>query len=348
LVNDIRLLSPSPIVTALDYMSIHSDSIVVDTHCDTLKCLFSEFTNPRNSMWDYREGMGKRTSLGHLDIPRMIEGGVSCQVFAVSSERSRTPAYPLRTAMLMIERFHRECELIPEFESVTYYGGIMDAKKRGKASGMLSIEGADVIEGRIEMLGVFHRLGVRMVGLVHSLRNQLADGVTDKRTGGGLSELGVQAVEELDRLGMIIDVSHLNDEGFWDVLENTKNPVIASHSNARAVCNHPRNMTDEMIEVLAENGGVMGMNFAPSFVHPVDATIEGVVDHIDHIVNLVGTDHVGLGSDFDGIPCTPKGLEDVSKMPDITHELVKREYGKEDIEKILGGNHLKLIKEVVG
>ena len=335
-------------MTTLDYQSIHKESTVVDTHCDTLKCLFNEFTKPRDSMWDLRENMGTRSTLGHLDVPRMIDGGVSCQVFAVSSERSRTPAYPLRTAMLMIERFHRECDSIPKLEPVTSYERIIEAKRRGNVSGMLSIEGADVIEGRIEMLGVFHRLGVRMVGLVHSLRNQLADGVTDRRTGGGLSELGVQVVDELDKLGMIIDISHLNDKGFWDVLELTSNPLIASHSNARAVCGHPRNMTDEMIEALAGNGGVMGMNFAPSFVHPVEATLGGVVDHIDHIVNLVGPDHVGLGSDFDGIPYTPKGLEDISRMPDLTQELVKRGYCKEDIVKILGGNHLRLIKKIAG
>ena len=292
--------------------------------------------------------MGTRSSIGHLDVPRMQEGGVTCQVLAVSSERSRTPAYPLRTALLMIERFHRECDSNPVLVPITRSKEIIEAKKQGKAAGMLSIEGADVIEGRIEMLGVFHRLGVRMVGLVHSLRNQLADGITDRRTGGGLSELGVQAVEELDRLGMIIDVSHLNDEGFWDVIEHTGSPVIASHSNARAVCDHPRNMTDEMIEALAENGGVMGMNFAPMFVHPTDATLEGVVDHIDHIVELVGPDHVGLGSDYDGIPCTPKGLEDVTKIPDITKELIRRSYSEEDIKKILGGNHLRLFKTVIG
>ena len=301
-------------------------------------------------MWDYRGdiGMGQRSSLGHLDVPRMMNGGVTCQVFAVSSERSRTPAYPLRTAMLMIDRFYKECESIPELVPVKSYQEIIDAKQNGKAAGLLSIEGADVIEGRIELLGVFHRLGVRMVGLVHSLRNQLADGVADRRTGGRLSELGVQAVEELDRLGIIIDVSHLNDEGFWDILEHTKNPVIASHSNSRAVCNHPRNMTDEMITALAKNNGVMGMNFAPAFVHPTEATLEGVVDHIDHIVDLVGPDHVGLGSDYDGIPSTPRGLEDVTKMPDITRELIKRGYLEEDIKKILGGNHLRLFKTVIG
>jgi membrane dipeptidase len=154
-------------------------------------------------MWEYRGdiGMGEKSSLGHLDVPRMIEGGVSCQVFAVSSERSRTPAYPIRTAMMMIERFHRECESIPQLEPVTSYEGIMEAKKRGKVSGMLSIEGADVIEGRIEMFGVFHRLGVRMVGLVHSLRNQLADGVTDRRTGGGLASSGSKRLRNSISLG---------------------------------------------------------------------------------------------------------------------------------------------------
>jgi len=334
----------------MDIINLHGEAVVVDTHCDTLKCLLPEFTRPRDSMGDDRSdlGMGVRSNLGHVDVPRLLEGGVDCQVFAVSSERSRTPAHPLRTALEMIGRFYRECESCGSLTPVTSHDEVLDAKRKGMVAGLLSIEGADVIEGRIEMLRVFHRLGVRMVGLVHSLRNQLADGVTDRRTGGGLSELGIQAVEELNRLGMIIDVSHINDEGFWDVLDLTKNPVIASHSNSRAVCSHPRNMTDEMIVALAENGGVMGMNFAPSFVHPEQATLKRVVDHIDHIVDLVGPDHVGLGSDFDGIPSTPVGLEDVTKMPRITGELVNREYSEVDIKKILGGNHLGLMKKVVG
>jgi membrane dipeptidase len=334
----------------MGFIEVHREAIVVDTHCDTLKCLLPEFTRPRDSMWDDRSdiGMGVRSNLGHVDVPRLQEGGVDCQVFAVSSERSRTPTHPLRTALEMIDRFYRECESYDTLTLVTSIDEVLDAKRNGMVAGLLSIEGADVIEGRIEMLRVFHRLGVRMVGLVHSLRNQLADGVTDRRTGGDLSEFGVQAVEELNRLGMIVDVSHINDEGFWDVLDITKYPVIASHSNSRAVCGHPRNMTDEMIVALAENGGVMGMNFAPSFVHPEQATMKGVVDHIDHIVELVGPDHVGLGSDFDGIPHTPEGLEDVTRIPYITEELLRRGYGEEDVKKILGGNHLRLIKAVAG
>jgi membrane dipeptidase len=334
----------------MGFIEVHREAIVVDTHCDTLKCLLPEFTRPRDSMWDDRSdiGMGVRSNLGHVDVPRLQEGGVDCQVFAVSSERSRTPTHPLRTALEMIDRFYRECESYDTLTLVTSIDEVLDAKRNGMVAGLLSIEGADVIEGRIEMLRVFHRLGVRMVGLVHSLRNQLADGVTDRRTGGDLSEFGVQAVEELNRLGMIVDVSHINDEGFWDVLDITKYPVIASHSNSRAVCGHPRNMTNEMIVALAENGGVMGMNFAPSFVHPDQATLKGVVDHIDHIVELVGPDHVGLGSDFDGIPHTPEGLEDVTRIPYITEELLRRGYGEEDVKKILGGNHLRLIKAVAG
>ncbi|UCD46041.1 MAG: dipeptidase [Candidatus Bathyarchaeota archaeon] len=332
-------------------LDLHRRSIVVDTHCDTLKCLTQEFTRTKGSMWKDRSsvGMGVRSELGHVDIPRLRDGGVDCQVFAVSSARDRTPPHALRTALDMIDVFHGECERNSDaIRPVTCHDDIVEAVGEGKVAAMLSIEGADVIEGRLSMLRVFHRLGVRMVGLVHSLRNLLADGVSDARTGGGLSELGVKVVEELDRLGVIVDVSHINDAGFWDVNDISRNPVIASHSNSRAICGHPRNMTDDMIVALADGGGVMGMNFAPSFVHPTAPTVETLVNHVDHIVDLVDSDHVGLGSDFDGIRSTPVGLEDVTKMPGITEELLRRGYGEDDVKKILGGNHLRLIKRVVG
>ncbi len=309
------------------------------------------FTLPRDSQWDDRSdiGMGVRSSLGHIDLPRMKEGGVDCQVFAISSVRDRTRPYALRTAMEMIDIFYNECAAHPDaITPVTTHREIVEATAEGKIAAMLSIEGADIIEGKVGLLRVFHRLGVRMVGLVHSLRNELADGVADGRTGGGLSELGVEVVEELDRLGMLIDISHLSDAGFWDLIEVAKGPVMASHSNARAVYDHPRNMTDDMIQTMADRGGVMGMNFAPGFVHPTQATVQGVVDHIDYIVSLVGPNHVGLGSDFDGIPYTPEGLEDVTRMPNITAELLKRDYSEEDIKKILGENHLRVMKEVLG
>lgn len=331
-------------------LRLHKQAIVVDTHCDTLKCLLPQFTRQRDSMWQDRSkvGFGKRSKLGHIDLPRLKEGGVDLQVFAISSERDPTPAYALRTAMEMIVAFYTECEKYTELvQPVTRFAEIMQANKEGKIAAMLSIEGADVLEGRLSMLRVYHRLGVRMVGLVHSLRNLLADGVADNRTKGGLSQFGVEVVEELNRLGMIVDVSHLSDAGFWDVIKVSKVPVVASHSNSRTVCPHPRNMTDDMIRALAECGGVMGMNFATDFVHPKNPSVETLVDHIDHIVDLVGPEHVGLGSDFDGIPTTPRGLEDASKMPEITEELLKRGYSEDYIRLILGGNHLKLIEQVV-
>ena len=332
-------------------LRLHKDAVVVDTNYDTLKCLTPDFTRVKGSMWEDRSdvGLGSRSELGHVDIPRLREGGVDCQVFAVSSERDRTPPYALRTALDMIDTFYSECERNRDtFQPVTSFDEIMEAVRNGKVAAMLSIEGADVIEGRLSVLRTFHRLGVRMVGLVHSLRNPLADGVADARTGGGLSALGVQVVEELDRLGVVIDVSHISDPGFWDIMDVSKGPVVASHSNSRSVCPHPRNMTDEMIRTLAERGGVMGMNFAPSFVHPREPSVETLVDHIDHIVGLVGPDHVGLGSDFDGIPSTPRGLEDAARMPNITAELIRRGHSEEDVRKILGGNHLRLFRKVLG
>jgi membrane dipeptidase len=332
-------------------IKLHKTATIVDTHCDTLKCLCPEFTRFRDAMWIDRAtiGLGGRANTGHIDIPRLQEGGVNCQVFAISSTRERRPPSALRTALNMLDVFYAECNKNNDaITPVTSYKETLNAVAEGKVAALLSIEGADVIEGSVGALRVLYRLGVRMVGLVHSLRNQLADGVTDSRTGGGLSEFGVQVVEELSRLGVLIDVSHLNDAGFWDVIDVTKQPIIASHSNSRAVCDHMRNLTDDQIQVLAERGGVMGINFAPAFVHPTHATIARVVDHIDHIVELVGADYVGLGSDFDGIRSTPVGLEDVSKMPNITEELIHREYSETAIRKILGENHLRVLKEVVG
>jgi membrane dipeptidase len=224
---------------------------------------------------------------------------------------------------------------------------LLSTVNEGKIAAMLSIEGADIIEGRLSILRILYQLGVRMVGLVHSRRNLLADGVADSRTNGGLSTLGVEVVEELNRLGLIIDVSHLNDAGFWDLMDLVKSPVIASHSNCRAVCSHPRNLTDDQIQALAQRRGVIGINFAPSFIHPVNATIERLVDHIDHIVDVVGPEYVGLGSDFDGISSTPERLNDVSQMPRITQELTRRRYSEAEIRQILGLNHLRIFKQVL-
>lgn len=294
-------------------------------------------------------GLGGRADLGHVDIPRLRDGGVDCQVFAISSARERLPPYALRTALEMLDIFYSECEKNREaLVLAKTYQDVLEAVKGGKIAAVLSIEGADVIEGSLGILRCFYRLGVRMVGLVHSLRNPLADGISDSRTRGGLSELGVEVVEELERLGVIIDVSHLSEAGFWDLIEISRRPIVASHPNCRALCDHPRNLTDDQIKALADRGGVVGLSFVPQFIHERSPSVQRLVDHIDHIVDLVGPRYVGLGSDFDGMPKTPEGLEDASKMPNITRELIRRGYPEDEIRMILGENHLRVFREVVG
>ena len=240
-----------------------------------------------------------RSRNSHIDLPRLKEGDVDLQVFAISSERDPIQSNALRTAMEMIEAFYAECEKYPRLvQPVTSYAEIIKANEGREDCRYAEHRSSEVIEGRINMLKVYHRLGVRIVGLVHNLRNLIADGVADNRTKGGISQFVVEVVKELNRRGMIVDVSHLSDVGFWDVLQISRYPVVASHSNARADYNHPRNMTDDMIKALAERGGVMGMNFATDFIHPKNPSVETLVDHIDNSVDLVGPEHVGLGSDF--------------------------------------------------
>jgi len=276
-----------------------------------------------------------------------VEGGVDCQTFAIYTGRQEDEPWALRTALQMVDIFDRECEANEGIVHVHSYDDIHAANRAGRVAALLSIEGAEPLMGDLGVLRIFYKLGVRMMSLTWNWRTPFADGLSAKRADSKLTDLGVEALREMERLGIVYDVSHLTDSCFWDISELKGGPFIASHSNCRAVCDHQRNLTDEMIRTLADHGGVMGMNFAPAFVDKEKATVERLVDHIDHIVDLVGVDHVGLGSDFDGISSTPEGLEDVSKMPNITRELVKRGYSDGDIEKILGGNHIRVFKEIL-
>ncbi len=326
-------------------MRLHKEAIIVDTHCDTLM----QFLPQQWGMPEARR-LGERSTRGHIDLPRMIEGGVTCQTFAVfTGRRAIVPEAPLM-AMQMVDKFYTEIEANPEIVTVTSHDEIVAAKKAGKVCGLLSLEGAEPLMGDIALLRIYYRLGMRMLSFAWNWRTPFADGLNAKRSESKLPELGVQALEEMDRLGIVFDVSHLCDSVFWDVADVMKGPFIASHSNARALCSHPRNCTDDMIKAIADHDGVLGMNYAPQFI--VDGgenvTVMDMVDHIDHIVKLVGPDHVGLGSDFDGIGPPPKGIEAVNETPNVTRELVKRGYSDEDIFKILGGNHMRVFKEVIG
>lgn len=326
-------------------MRLHKEAIVVDTHCDTLmQFLHQGWPNPP------ARKLGERSDRGHIDLPRMIEGGVTCQTFAIYTGRRAIVPEASLMAMKMVDKFYTEIEANPEIVAVTTHDEIVAAKKAGKVCGLLSLEGAEPLMGDIALLRVYYKLGMRMLSFAWNYRTPFADGLGAKRSESKLPELGVQALEEMNRLGIVFDVSHLCDSVFWDVNDVVKGPFIASHSNARALCSHARNCTDDMIKAIADHGGVLGMNYAPQFI--VDGgenvTVMDMVDHIDHIVKLVGPDHVGLGSDFDGIGPPPKGIETVDQTPNVTRELVKRGYSDEDILKILGGNHMRVFKEVIG
>jgi membrane dipeptidase len=196
-----------------------------------------------------------------------------------------------------------------------------------------------------------HRLGVRWIGLTWSRRNAAGDGVAELRTGGGLTEFGVGLVEEMNRLGMVVDIAHLAPAGVEDVFEVCAGPVVASHANAHTLCPIPRNLTDAQLEEVARSGGVVGAVFYPAFITDGEepATLDMLLDHVDHMVSVMGPEHVGLGSDFDGFfGPTPIGLEDAGKMPNITAGLLARGYAVEDVRKILGENWLRVFREVVG
>jgi membrane dipeptidase len=237
----------------------------------------------------------------------------------------------------------------------TNYDEIMKAIKNKKIAAVISVEGGEPLEGKIEVLRILHRLGVRSLTLTHFPRNELGDG-SGADSGSHLTKFGKEVVEEMNRFGMLIDISHLNETGFWDVIDLSREPIVATHSNCKALCNHHRNLKDDQIKALAEKGGVLNLSFCANFIknkvgigNPETmrkVSIEDWLDHLDHAVNLVGTSHVGIGSDFDG-GCGFPGLDDITKIPSLTKGLVSRGYSNQDIKKILGENNLRVFKKVL-
>ena len=319
---------------------MHQKAIVFDGHCDTIL-----------EIMNHKKSLGSRTPTGHLDIPRMKEGGVNVQFFAVFIEDIYKPDRSLKRTLQLIDCFYREMEKNQdEISLVTNYNQINEANSAGKIAAILSVEGGEALEGDLGVLRILYKLGVRLLTLTWNQRNQIADGIGESRTGSGLTEFGLKVIEEMNDLRMFIDVSHLSETGFWDVIKRSKAPIVASHSNCYALCPHPRNLKDEQIKALADKGGVIGITFVPNFLtqEKRKTTVKDVVRHIDYLVKKVGIDYVGLGSDFDGTDVLPLGLESVDKIPNITEELLNRGYKEREIKKILGGNFLRVFKKVIG
>lgn len=327
---------------------------VVDMHCDTI----SRLVKFRDRKWTLGENEL------HMRLDKMEAGDYLLQNFALFVF-AKSGKDPYQAAMEMADCFEEQMRLFSgRIAQVRSYADIEKNAAEGKMCAMLTIEEGAVCQGSLEKLHEFYDRGVRMMTLTWNFPNEIGfpnvsmpekgekPDFTVPQTEKGLTKFGITLVEEMERMGMIVDVSHLSDAGFWDVLHHTKKPFVASHSNARAVCGNVRNLTDEMIRALGERGGVTGLNFCADFLEsaPVGAknagTIEAVVRHAKHIVNVGGIDCLGLGSDFDGID-THAQLTGADKLPLLDRALEKAGFGASDREKIFSRNVLRVYKELL-
>lgn len=362
-------------------LEIQRKSIVVDTHNDILSMMTDD---------NYDLGV---SSVGkyHTDLARMRQGGLTAEFFSVYIDRKyATEGGSARRALDMIDCTYRAAEKYPNDLMMSYSSAdIRKAKKQKKIAALMGIEGGHAIEDSLAALRDFYRLGIRYMTLTHNNTNNWADSCCDQAKHNGLSDFGKEVVHEMNRLGMLVDISHVSDKTMSDVLDVTKAPVIASHSSARALGDRPRNIPDDLLRRIAKNGGMIMVNFYPGFIdknvieaskardarlkpqtdalkeqyktdpkrleeetnklqaaYPLPATpLSVLIDHFDYIAKVAGVDHVGIGSDFDGVPSLPVGMEDISKLPNLTYELLKRGYSEKDVRKILGENFLRTFAE---
>ena len=291
----------------------------------------------------------------HTDLPKLAKSGLKAQFWSVyvSADTIDTNDSMLRT-LEQIEIVDQIIRKYPDhFELAATTDDIQRIVNSGKIASMMGVEGGHSIEGSLQTLRRFYDRGVRYMTLTHN-RDLRWAGSCKGDPNEGLSEFGEEIVREMNRIGMLVDLSHVSDQTMRDALRVTKAPVIFSHSSVRAICDNSRNVPDEILKLLPANGGVVMINFYPKYIVPTaileqDENARGdlgmVVDHIEHVINVAGIDHVGIGSDYDGVGSLPVGLEDVSTYPAITQELVNRGYKKEAIHKILGGNVFRALKQ---
>lgn len=340
-------------------MKLHRDAIVIDTHND--------ITSP---IADEGFDMGARDTSGRIqtDIPRMKEGGLDAEFFSIYVASSYAKdGGAARRALQMMDGVYEQIRRHPgSLELAGTSADIRRIHKTGRIAALMGIEGGHAIEDSLPALRMFYRMGIRYMTLTHTNTSNWADSaggisVRGERRHGGLSDFGKEVVREMNRLGMMVDISHVSDETFNDCIEVSRAPLIASHSSCRALTNVPRNMTDEMLRALARNGGVVMINFYNGFINteyarpgmpppekPAEkATLDMLMQHFEYAIKVAGIDHVGIGSDFDGVDgMLPPGMEDVTKLPTITYELLRRGYSEKDVRKVLGENLLRVMGEV--
>ena len=336
--------------------------------------------------------LGIDNKYGHVDFPKLQRGGVGGAFFALYTPAEMAPDAATRYALEMISAVYDAVDANPDYAALAFSPEeAAENTKDGLVSVFIGMENGSPIQQSLSLLRTFYRLGVNYVTLTHNGDNAIADSAADGTHWHGLSPFGKEVVREMNALGMMIDLSHASDETFWDCIRVSEAPIVATHSCCRALCNHRRNLTDEMLQALGEKDGYVGINFYPAFLSerflsdPADAALfdEGdrveaafiadpgnpervkaweemqdrlntiwrpgvteIVDHIDHAVRIVGIDHVGIGSDFDGILVTPAGLENVSLIGRVFDEMRRRGYDDESVEKVAGKNLLEVLKRV--
>jgi len=367
---------------AISATDIHRRAIVVDSHCDT-----------PYRMLRHNVHLDEHDPEAQVDLRTLVASGITASFFAAYVP----PYYAGRGAAKFC---YRAIELIrseaardsAQLVFCTDSAGIRDAKRRGKVAIMIGVEGGHAIEDSLDTLRDFYRLGARYMTLTHVNSNNWCDSSGDAGRHGGITDFGREVVRTMNDMGMIVDISHVSDKAFYAVLETTRAPLVATHSSCRALCRHPRNMTDDMLRALGKNGGVCMINFFSAFVNdgvaqvvmhaqkrvraakseggteevPNDTTdwdeylklfkalgcptakLEDVVDHIIHAAEVAGIEHVGIGSDFDGVPALPDDLQTAAGLPRITGRLLDRGVSPSDVEKILGGNFMRVFAAIEG
>jgi membrane dipeptidase len=360
-------------------------AVIIDLHDDTTQMILDEGYN-----------LAEKHNFGRVDIPRMRAGHVSAVFLSIWTDPDRyTPTEAIRRALEQIDAVRREVVRHPaDLELATTADDILAAHKRGRIAILMGVEGGQAIDSDLAILNTFFTLGARYMTLTHTNHTPWADTSSKPPEHNGLTDFGRQVVREMNRLGMMVDISHVSDKTFFDTLETSSAPVIASHSSCRALASAPRNMTDDMLRALAAKGGVVHINYFEGFLDSDFAQREGalkaeeaqqdaiddrtpkfgdrsqngpavrkinaerlqklgriplrkLLDHFEHAVKVAGIDHVGLGSDFDGVDdMLPEGMEDISKLPNLVRGLMERGFSDDDILKILGGNTLRVMRQV--
>lgn len=358
-------------------------AIIIDTHADTPQMMLDEGYDLADANSPYM-----------ISIPKMREGHEGAQFMSIWADVHWPPQDLIRRALDLIDVVDRQVARHSDaLEMARTAGDIERIHRQKKIAILMGLEGGHIIENDLGALDIFYRLGVRYMTLTHTKNTGWADSSGDQPGVNGLTEFGRQVVERMNRLGMMVDISHVSDATFYAALAASQAPVIASHSSCRALCDAPRNMTDDMIRALSKNGGVIDINFYSAFLSPqfreaqakvlpqaeaevkaarAELAKEGkrltyaeengiqrkyekelpvpsyteIADHIDHAVKVGGVDHVGLGSDFDGVDSIPRGMEDASQLPNLVRELARRGYSEQDLIKILGGNLLRVMRQV--